>query len=73
MRDRTCAWGHVLRDGGLLRELFRDVAPGDMAVRRALIVTLGLLGEPLDLETAVPKPDDPEPTEAWLFSVVLTR
>lgn len=73
MRDAHMCLGHVLRDDGLLRELFQDVAPGDMAVRRALIVALGLLGEPLALETAVPEPDDPEPTEAWLLSVVLSR
>lgn len=73
MRDAQMCLGHVLRDAGLLRELFRDVPPGDMAVRRALIVALGLLGEPLELDVAVPEPDDPETTEAWLLSVVLGR
>lgn len=73
MRDAQLCLGFVLRDGALLRELFEDVPPGDRTARRVLVVAMGLIGEPLELETAIPEPGDPEMTEAWLLSVVLGR
>lgn len=73
MRDAQLCLGFGLRDGALLRELFEDVPRGDRTARRALVVALGLIGEPLALEIAVPEPDDPEATEAWLLSAVLGR
>lgn len=71
LRDAQMCLGYVLRDAAALRDLLEDVAIGDKVVRRALIAALGLMGEPLKLEEAIPEPGDAEATEAWLLSAVL--
>lgn len=64
--------GHVLRDADLLRDLL-DELHGRMGFPRgALIVGLGMLGETVEFQRAVPDGADHDAAAAWALAVVLS-
>jgi hypothetical protein len=62
--------GHVMRDPAPLRStLNADGVRGE--VRRALVIALALLGEPVPLEEAVPESEDESDTASFILARVL--
>ena len=65
--------GLVLRDAAFLRTLLDEISPADRdarAIRRALVVSLALLGDCPSLRRAVPEPSDSRGTAAYVVAVV---
>ncbi len=62
--------GRVLRDAGPLRRLLEDPNV-DPVVCRAAVVAIGLLGETVGLEVAVPNASDADATTAYLLAAVI--
>lgn len=63
--------GYVLRDVGLLQDLLDDLGPRPGFPRGALMVGLGLLGEPVSFERAAPDGSDPDAAAAWALGTIL--
>lgn len=63
--------GHVLRDAAWLHARVVALRDHEVVARRALVVSLGLLGARVDYALACPSRDDPEDAAAWVFSAVL--
>ena len=63
--------GHVLRDGAWLHARLIALRDHEVVARRALVVSLGLLGTRVDYALACPSRDDSEDASAWVFSTVL--
>lgn len=64
--------GRVLRDAGCLQHLLQATPYADGASRRAAVVALGLLGQAVDFELAVPQPMHTADVEAYVLSAVVT-
>lgn len=63
--------GGVVRDPTAVRQWLERARPGDVEDRQALVVALGMLGEPAPVDLAWPNPRDPEEAVAYLVSITL--
>lgn len=73
LRTARLLLGEVIRDVGLLREWLRGLTADEGVARRAIIVALGLLGEAVPVEEAVPDPADADDASAWVLATVLAE
>jgi hypothetical protein len=72
--NATRLLGHVIRDAAFtLEPLFGGALEHAPFARRTAVVALGLLGEHIDLEIAVPDRSDPEDSAAWVMWTVICR
>jgi len=63
--------GGVIRDPTAVRQWLERARPGDVELRQALTVALGMLGEPAPVGLAWPDPGDAGEAMAYLVSVAL--
>lgn len=65
--------GHVLRDVALLQGLLDELGDRMGFPRGPLVVALGMLGESVEFERAVPDGADHDAAAAWVLAVVLAK
>lgn len=63
--------GHIMRDPATLRAALASVTGGRGGARHMLVVALGLLGEAVALEEAIPDAADDQDTAAYVLACVL--
>jgi hypothetical protein len=71
MLDARKVLGLVLRDPSPLRAALLALDSREGVARRAVVVALGLIGAPPELELAVPRADGADDTAAYLAALIL--